>query len=278
MDTPIFNPNSWLSNQNNKALTQRMPVLFVGHGSPMNALWNNSFTQHLQLWSAQFEQPQSILVISAHWLSKGTWISTAAQPVTIHDFGGFDERLYHMNYPAAGDPQRAQALVTELSEMNVHADPQQGLDHGAWTVLKFLYPKANIPVFEMSIDYYQPPSYHYQLAQQIQHLRDQGVLIICSGNIVHNLRNLDFQNVDAAPFDWAVSFDEYIKKHVLERNDQAMVHYEKMGALADLAVPTNDHYLPLIYGLGTTKADEKIVFWHEGFQHGSISMRCIQFG
>ncbi|OYU85151.1 MAG: 4,5-DOPA dioxygenase extradiol [Flavobacterium sp. BFFFF2] len=278
MDTPIFNPNSWLRTQQNNALTQRLPVLFVGHGSPMNALWDNTFTQQLQLWPAQFEQPQSILVISAHWLSKGTWISTTAHPTTIYDFGGFDERLYQINYGAPGDPARAQALVTKLSEFDALADPQHGFDHGAWTVLKFLYPKANIPVFEMSIDYYQPPSYHYQLAKDIQQLRDKGVLIICSGNIVHNLRNLNFQHVDAAPFDWAVSFDEFIKKQLLDRNDQAMIHYEKMGAIAEIAVPTNDHYLPLIYALGATNPDEKIVFWHEGFQHGSISMRCIQFG
>jgi 4,5-DOPA dioxygenase extradiol len=253
--------------------TERMPVLFIGHGSPMNALWDNSFTQGLAKIGAGIEKPNAILVISAHWLTRGTYVASNPKPATIHDFGGFPKELFDMQYPAAGAPELAKELASKIP--NAHVDDEWGLDHGAWTVLKHMYPNAEIPVFQMSIDYSKPESYHLDLANHLNYLRSKGVLILGSGNIVHNLRLLNWQNRNSGPFDWALEFDTKVKG-LLDKGDfQALSQYRSWGKFADLAVPTNDHYLPMMYTLGASQKNEEVKHLFEGFEMGSISQRCF---
>jgi 4,5-DOPA dioxygenase extradiol len=256
--------------------TPKMPVLFTGHGSPMNIIQNNAFTQSLKVLGEATEQPVAILVISAHWLTPGkTVVSVNPNPKTIYDFGGFPEALYKEKYEPNGHPALAKELVQLVQSVKVHEDHEMGLDHGAWSILKHLYPKADIPVFQMSIDYGKPPAYHFQLAKELSALRNKGVLMLGSGNIVHNLGIFDWKE-DAPVMDWAATFDAYVKKAIDERNFEALVNYQKQGREAALAVPTNDHYLPMLYILGLLDKDENIRYTFEGFQNGSISMRCFE--
>lgn len=261
----------------NLPLSATMPVLFTGHGSPMNIIRDNAFTQSLAKLGKETETPTAILVISAHWLTPGkTVVSVNPKPKTIYDFGGFPEALYKEKYEPEGSPIIAHELAQQVHSVKVHEDHEMGLDHGAWSILKHMYPKADIPVFQLSIDYSQPPQYHYQLAQELKSLRNKGVLVIGSGNIVHNLRILDWEHEEGPAMDWAAGFDDFVKKKIDNRDFDALINYTQQGKEALLAVPTNDHYLPMLYILGLMDKDEAIRYTYEGFQHGSISMRCFE--
>lgn len=258
--------------------TALMPAMFVGHGSPMNALADNAFTRRLrEMGESLKEQPRAILVISAHWLTRGTHVLVTEKPATIHDFGGFPQALHEVQYPAPGAPELARETAGLISSTKVVEDDQWGLDHGTWSVLKHMYPAANIPVFQLSIDYYKPPAYHFQLAQELKALRKKGVLILGSGNIVHNLRQISFSDT-AKPFDWAVEFDQIVKQKIMHRQFDDLLNYQHLGQAAMLSVPTPDHYFPFCYGLGLAEKDEEIRFTYEEIQNGSISMRCFQTG
>ncbi len=260
-----------------------MPVLFVGHGSPMNIVLNNDYTQNLAKAAEKLPKPKAILVISAHWLTKDTYVTCVNNPNTIYDFYGFPTELYRLTYPSPGSREMAELTIRTVKSANVKCG-DWGLDHAAWAVLKHMYPEANIPVFEMSLDYSpyndwnpKPLEYHYKLASELALLREKGILIIGSGNIVHNLGLADFDK-DAKPFEWALKFDEKIKHHLSSGNHQALINYQSIGKEAIYAVPTQDHYLPMIYAVGLQKKGESLNFIHEGFQHGSVSMRAFQIG
>ncbi|MDA8099563.1 MAG: 4,5-DOPA dioxygenase extradiol [Nitrospiraceae bacterium] len=262
---------------------EKMPVLFVGHGSPMNIVSDNRFTRSLAAWGKRLPRPRAILSISAHWLTDGTFVGCMEKPRTIHDFYGFPRELYTKDYPCSGAPDEAEFAAGLVRKAPVGCRLDWGLDHGTWSVLLHLFPRADIPVFQLSLDYTfndwnpKPLRHHYELAKELAPLRDRGVLIIGSGNIVHNLGIIDFENVDAEPLDWALEFDEEVKTALISRNDTSLVGYEELASSA-LAVPTLDHYLPLIYSIALREQGEPLTFTHEGFQHASISMRCFQIG
>jgi 4,5-DOPA dioxygenase extradiol len=256
--------------------SKKTPLIFIGHGHPMNALLDNNFTQTLSKIGASIEKPSAIMIVSAHWATKGTFVSVNPQPKAIYDFGKIDDRLFQIKYEPKGHPELAKKVIETATSYNIHEDQSMGLDHGAWTVLKHLYPKADVPVFELSIDFTQPTTYHFQLAGALKKMREKGVLIICSGNIVHNLKVLDWNNIDAKPFDWAIEFDEIVKTKLNSQNFQALVNYEQFGKISQMAHPTNDHYLPMLYTLGLAHKSEEVKYLFEGFQFGSASMRCFQ--
>jgi 4,5-DOPA dioxygenase extradiol len=256
--------------------SDRMPVVFIGHGSPMNAIEDNSFTQTLAKIGQRWERPKAILVVSAHWLTRGsTSVANSPNPATIYDFGGFPQALYEVKYPAPGSPDFAKQVVDNIKSIQVHEDHEMGFDHGAWTILKHIYPNADIPVFQMSIDYNKPPEWHYALAAEMKALRQKGVLILGSGNIVHNLRMATFHDF-SQQYDWAIEFDEVVKQRLLAGDHQALVNYQQFGRPAQLSVPTNDHYLPMLYTLGLLDKNEPINFTYEEVLGGSISMRCFE--
>ena len=257
--------------------TEKWPVLFVGHGSPRNAIKDNTFTQSLTKLGYKLGKPNAILIISAHWQTEGTYVSINPKPPVIYDFGGFEDTLYQVKYPAHGQPELAKETATLIKSTKVIHDEEMGLDHGAWTILKFLYPLADVPVFEMSMDYRKSPQIHFNLGQQLQALRKKGVLIIGSGNVVHNLRKADFYNENSQAPDWAIDFDQNLKKQINNRSFQSVINYQSIGSSASLSVPTNEHYLPLLYILGLSDSNDQIEHVIEGFQHGTISMRCILF-
>lgn len=257
----------------------RQPVLFIGHGSPMNAIRVNAFTSALSSWGQRLGTPSAILVVSAHWLTRGTTGITANElPPTIHDFSGFPRELHEMQYPAKGHPELAMSTAKLIKSTPSVPTTQWGLDHGTWTVLHHLFPKANVPVFQVSIDYDKSGPFHYAVGRELQALRDQGVLIIGSGNIVHNLRATDrgMPEKKTASRAWAQAFDDRVKTALNQRDDKALQAYLELDASANMAVPTPDHYWPLIYTLGAAgDAAPQHVF--EEFHSGTISMRCLQF-
>ena len=265
-------------------MVEKMPLLFVGHGSPMNIILDNRFTRSLAKWGESLPRPRAIMVISAHWLTAGTSVTCMEKPRTIHDFYGFPEELYAVTYPSPGAPAEANFVTGSVRKAPVACDHDWGLDHASWAVLKHLYPAADIPVFELSLDYSfndwhpKPVQYHYDLAGELAEVRKRGVLIIGSGNVVHNLSLIDFRNMDAEPSPWAVEFDEWVKKNIISGNHRDLIRFRNMGKNAPLAVPTLDHYLPMVYVMALQDQGEPITFTHEGFQHGSISMRCFQIG
>ncbi|MFX1460228.1 MAG: 4,5-DOPA dioxygenase extradiol [Promethearchaeota archaeon] len=265
----------------NENKTEKMPLLFIGHGSPMNIISDNEFTRSLKNLGKILPKPKAILVISAHWLTSGTKVLSNEQPKTIHDFYGFPEKLYKLFYPSFGSPELARKISRKLTAYNVICDYEWGYDHASWAILKHIYPKANIPMIELSLDYgfndwrIKPIEYHYRMAQNLAFLRREGVLIIGSGNIVHNLRMIDY-DVNAPIMEWAKKLDAIVKKNIIDNNHDVLVHIEKLGPNARKGIPTWDHYLPMIYILGLQEAEESVKFIHEGFQHGSISMRCFQ--
>jgi 4,5-DOPA dioxygenase extradiol len=260
----------------NFSVTPKMPALFIGHGHPMNALLDNNFTQTLTKIGQNIEKPNAIMVVSAHWETRGTYVSVNPQPTAIYDFGGFDDRLFQVKYAPKGAPELAKEVVTLGSSYGIQEDHSMGLDHGAWTVLKYLCPKANIPVFQLSIDFTKPSQYHYELAEALKKMREKGVLIVASGNIVHNLGRLDWHNINAKAFDWAIEFDEIVKEKLLKQDFKSLIDYAQFGKVAQLAVPSNDHYLPMLYSLGLADKNEQVKFLFEGHQYGGISMRCFQ--
>jgi 4,5-DOPA dioxygenase extradiol len=258
--------------------TPKMPLLFIGHGHPMNALFDNNFTRTLSKIGEAIERPNAIMVVSAHWETKGSFVAVNQYPKTIYDFGGFDQRLFQIKYEPQGQPQLARELINLAPQFSIKEDAQMGLDHGAWTVLKYIWPKADIPVFQLSMDYSQGPEYHFSLAQALRRLREKGVLIMGSGNIVHNLGNLDWHNIDAKPFDWALEFDSIVKTQLDKGDFQSLVNYRQFGKTAVMSVPSTDHYLPMLYVLGLADKGEQLTYLFEGMQYGSISMRCFRIG
>ena len=265
--------------------SDRMPVLFVGHGSPMNALPGNDYFNSWQALGSEFgskmARPQLILCISAHWLTDGWHLTAMAQPKTIHDFGGFPQELFEQQYPALGDAAAAKALaqlVRQRNSLPLGLDENWGLDHGAWGVLKPMFPAADIPVIQLSMDYSRPPEDHYALAQQLKMLRERGVLIVGSGNIVHNLREMQRGAAASQAFDWALEFDQTTSGHIQQGNLGALQNFLKLGSLARMAHPTHEHYLPLLYAAGAVDAGEPARFFNISYQGGSIAMRSVVWG
>jgi 4,5-DOPA dioxygenase extradiol len=253
----------------------KMPAFFIGHGNPMNAILDNPFTRSLErMGQSVTQKPNAILVISAHWLTHGTFVSTSPKPETIYDFGGFPAELYKVSYPSPGAPESASKIMLDIPL--IQEDKEWGLDHGAWTILKHMFPKADIPVFEMSIDYGQSMNYHFELAVLLKSLRDKGVLIIGSGNIVHNL-SLWFAKNDELPYDWNIEFDQWVKERINQRDFRSLINYEKHGASAKLAIPTPDHYIPMLYSLALADKKEDIQFTYEEV-FSAASMRAFRIG
>lgn len=254
-----------------------MPVLFLGHGSPMNAIELNEFSRGWQQVGKSLPVPSAILCISAHWETRGTFVTAVEKPRTIHDFGGFPKELFEVQYPAPGSPALAEETIKLLSSAGAEADHNWGLDHGAWSVIRHLYPGANIPVVQLSLDYRQHPLYHYQLAAQLAPLRSKGVLIVGSGNIVHNLRTIDWRKPDAG-FDWAIETDAKMRQWIADGNHQALIDYKKGGVAFEQSIPTPEHYLPLLYTLGLQGKKEEISFFNTKTIMGSISMTSVKVG
>ncbi len=252
-----------------------MPALFIGHGSPMNAIEDNEFSRTWIEIGKGLPHPKAILCISAHWETNGTKVTAMEAPRTIYDFYGFPFELYQQQYPAPGSPQLAERIRQALDPTPVHFDFDWGLDHGAWSVLMRLFPAANVPVVQLSLDRTQPPAVHYQLGQALRPLRQEGVLIIGSGNMVHNLRIMRWQDT---AFDWAAEFDLTLKRLIEAGDHTAIINYHQLGRGAQLAIPTNEHFLPLLYALALQDAGEPISFFAEKVTFGSISMRGLKIG
>jgi 4,5-DOPA dioxygenase extradiol len=263
----------------------KMPVLFIGHGSPENIILKNSFTRRMAELGKELPKPRAILVVSAHWLTDGTYVTCVEKPKTIYDFYGFPDELYRLSYPSPGSPEVARLITGLGKKPGIRCDNSWGLDHAAWAILRHIYPEADIPVIELSLDYSpyngwnrQTLQYYYEMAKQLSPLREKGILIIGSGNIVHNLRVVDMMNMDAQPYDWAVEFDERVKRDLLERNHKDLLDCQNMSRATSLAVPTLDHYLPMIFAIGLQENGDELEFLHEGFQNRSVSMRCFKVG
>ncbi|MCP5493864.1 MAG: 4,5-DOPA dioxygenase extradiol [Leptospiraceae bacterium] len=257
---------------------EKMPAIFIGHGSPENGILQNGYTKALNALPKNIPTPKAVLVISAHWLTKGTFVAMTDKPEIIYDFYGFPEKLYQLKYNALGSPLFAERVMEIVKTLPLQKDLEWGLDHGAWIPLLHIYPKANIPVFQMSIDINQPPEYHYNLGKQLSSLRDMGVLVIGSGNIVHNLQRINFSNIDGAVYDWSYEFDSIVKKNLDQNNHTAILNYLNLGMVARLSVPIPDHFYPLLYIIGMQDSKDGLSYFYEGFQHSSISMRCFQIG
>lgn len=256
---------------------QRMPVLFIGHGSPMNAIQTNDYTSSLARIGKEIPKPHAILVISAHWMTEGTWVTKMEKPKTIHDFFGFPKELFDVRYPAPGSPETAKQ-IQEFTDHKVQGDSSSwGLDHGTWSVLRHIYPEAKVPVLQLSLDLALPADYHFKLGQQLSKLRDRGVLIIGSGNLVHNLWQIRWEP-DAKPYDWALEFDDWLKQKIRDRDFAALLHEFQNTAAAKLSVPTLDHYVPLHYILGAVDDLDELKVEYEEIQNGSISMRSFRYG
>lgn len=278
---PQMNTLSKLYNfSKNLESTERMPVLFLGHGSPMNAIEENEFVQGFRNVIKSIARPKAILCISAHWYTNGTKVTAMKMPKTIHDFGGFPQALFDVQYPAPGSPELAEETAEIMKPVSVELDEKWGLDHGAWSVLKHLYPKADIPVIQFSIDYTKDAAYHFELANQLYSLRDKGVLIVGSGNIVHNLRMVDFRQINTVGFayDWAIQSRELINNAILNEDFKTLTNYSKLGKEVQLAIPTPDHFLPLIYSMGLKEQKDKITLFNDKLLAGSISMTSLKIG
>lgn len=259
-------------------LTPKMPLLFLGHGSPMNAIEENQFVQGFRNTVKNIPKPNAILCVSAHWFTKGTKVTAMNFPPTIHDFGGFPEALYQVQYNAPGSPELAEATQKILAPTPVDLDHNWGLDHGAWSVIKHLYPNADIPVIQLSIDYTKPAEYHFELGKKLQALRERGILIVGSGNIVHNLRLVDFANINKVDygFEWAHEAFETVNKNLLEGNYKPLVEYDKQSKALQLAIPTPDHFLPLLYILGLQNKNEELSLFNNHLLAGSLSMTSVK--
>ena len=266
--------------------SERMPVLFVGHGSPLNALAGNPYFESWQVLGAEFgsvmPRPQLILCVSAHWLTEGWWLTAMSQPKTIHDFGGFPQELFDQQYPAPGDTVAARVIsqiVRQRASAPLGLDATEwGLDHGCWSVLKPMFSAADIPVIQLSMDYSRGPEDHYALAQQLKKLRDRGVLIVGSGNIVHNLQQMQRGAAGHQAFDWALEFDQTVGGYIQQGNLAPLQNFQKLGQVAKMAHPTHEHFLPLLYAAGAVDSKERVRFFNTSFQLGSISMRSVLWG
>lgn len=252
-----------------------MPAIFYGHGSPMNALDDNAYTRVWQSFAERFARPKAILAISAHWTTRGTAVTAMTAPKTIHDFGGFPKPLFDVRYPAPGDPALAVRVAQMLAPIPVRMDQEWGLDHGTWSVLLKTYPKADIPVVQLSLDMTQDPAYHFALGRKLAALRDEGVMLIASGNVVHNLARMDPRS---SGYDWAQRFNLSMRTAILAGQFETVLNYVTLGQDAALSVPTSEHFLPLLYVLGARQADEPVEIVAEGMELGSISMMSVLIG
>jgi len=255
-----------------------IPAFFFGHGNPMNAVEQNAYTEGWSAIGKAMPRPKAILSISAHWFVPQTGVTITTAPRTIHDFGGFPRELYQVKYPAPGDPELARRVQTLLAPLEVNLDESWGLDHGTWSVLYHVYPQADIPVVQLSIDETQPAAFHYELGRRLAPLRDEGVLIMGSGNLVHNLHAYAWGRHPVEPFDWAVRFEQQVREMLLAGEHKPLLEYEKLGRDALLSIPTPDHYLPLLYALATRQQGEPVGFPVEGVDGGSISMLSVRVG
>lgn len=255
-----------------------MPAIFFGHGNPLNALQQNNYTRAWTAIGKTIPRPKAVLTLSAHWYLPGTFVTAMPTPRTIHDFGGFPRELYEVQYPAPGDPNLAQRIKKLLDPISIGLDLGWGLDHGAWSVLLHVFPEADVPVVQLSIDETQPPAFHYEIGKRLSTLRDEGILVIGSGNLVHNLHTYAWGRHEVEPFDWAVSFEKLARELMLKGDDAPLVDYERLGRDAMLSVPTPDHYLPLLYVIALRRGGERVSFPVEGFDGGSISMLTVQMG
>jgi 4,5-DOPA dioxygenase extradiol len=256
----------------------RMPALFIGHGNPMNAIEDTEYSRAWKSIGESLRRPKAVLAISAHWYVEGTFVTAMDKPKTIHDFGGFPRALHDVRYPAPGDPELAAYVQRLASRANVLPDTSWGLDHGAWSVLRRLFPDADVPVVQLSLDEAQPPAFHHELGRQLGVLRDEGVLVLGSGNVVHNLESYSWGRHPASPFGWATRFEQHVRDCVLARDHKPLIEYESLGSDAALSVPTPEHYLPLLHVLGSQRSDDAISFPVEGMDGGSISMLCVRVG
>ena len=259
---------------------EKMPVLFIGHGSPMNAIEDNEFSKRWQQMGKEIPTPKAVVVISAHWLTKGTMVTAMPNPKTIHDFGGFPQALFDVQYPAPGSPELASEIQKLITNPAVELDHDWGLDHGTWSVVKHMYPDADIPVLQLSIDYYKPAAYHYELAKQLLSLRKKGVLIIGSGNMVHNLRMVawDKLNEPEYGFDWALEMNDVFKNKISNGFHKELIQYEKLHKAATLAIPSPDHYYPLLYILALQTDNDKVEFFNDKAVGGSLTMTSVKIG
>jgi 4,5-DOPA dioxygenase extradiol len=272
---PLYNWSKDLKETDGK-----MPVLFIGHGSPMNGIEDNAFSKTWAKLGAEIPKPKAVLVVSAHWLTNGTHITAMEAPKTIHDFGGFPQALFDVQYPAPGNPELALETSKLITSTSVGLDHDWGLDHGTWTVVRHMYPDADIPVLQLSIDYSKPPQYHYDLAKELAALRKKGVLIIGSGNMVHNLRMVAWDKLNEPEFgyDWAQEINQVFKEKIVAGDVQSLVQYERLGSAAKLAIPTPDHYYPLLYTLGLQDKTDTIDFFNDKAVGGSLTMTSVKIG
>jgi len=258
--------------------SEKMPVLFIGHGSPMNAIEENEFVSGWRKLGRELPKPQAVLCISAHWETRGTWVTAMDKPSTIHDFGGFPRELYEIQYPAPGSPQLACLTRDLVKKTEVNLDDKWGLDHGCWSITRRLFPDADIPVIQMSLDYYQAPRYHFDLARELVSLRRKGILIIGSGNMVHNLRLVDWGRMNEADygFDWAIEASQKMKDYMLGGDFSQLINYGSQGKAFDLAIPTPEHFLPLLYSLALKDKEESIHIFNDKALAGSLTMTSIK--
>lgn len=259
-------------------VTGVMPAIFFGHGNPLNALLKNAYTEGWRAVGDSIPRPKAVLAVSAHWYLPGTAVTAVTSPRTIHDFGGFPRELYQVQYPAPGDPRLAERVRDLLAPTPVGLDERWGLDHGTWSVLCHVFPDADVPVVQLSIDETQPAEFHYQLAGRLAPLRDEGVLVIGSGNLVHNLHTYAWGRHGVGPFDWAVRFEQQARELLLAGDHAPLVAYERLGRDATLSVPTPDHYLPLLYVIALAREGEPVSFPVEGVDGGSVSMLTVRVG
>ncbi len=255
-----------------------MPAIFFGHGNPMNAVTANGYTEAWRRMGAETPRPKAVLAISAHWYVPGTGVTVATAPRTIHDFGGFPDELYRVQYPAPGDPVLARRVQDLLAPLEVHSDTDWGLDHGTWSVLAHVYPQADVPVVQLSIDESRPAAFHFEIGQRLAPLREEGVLIVGSGNLVHNLRTYAWGRRPQDPYDWAIRFEDSARQLIRAGDHKPLIAYDTLGPDAALSIPTPDHYLPLLYVLGAAQQGEPITFPVDGVDGGSISMLAVQVG
>ncbi len=257
--------------------TNRMPVLFTGHGNPMNAIEENNFVNEWRKIALSFEKPSAIICLSAHWETKGSFVTAMETPKTIHDFGGFPKALFDVNYPAPGNPELAAETIQLAQASMVLPDYSWGLDHGCWSVISRMYPKADVPVIQLSIDYSKPMSYHFDLAKSLSTLRSKGVLILGSGNMVHNLRRVDWQNVRLG-YDWAIEANEGFKNMIVKEEYSKLFDVQNVSEAYKLSVPTPEHYIPLLFALGFKGKNESIEFFNDTLLMGSLSMTSVKIG
>lgn len=258
--------------------TEKMPVLFLGHGSPMTAIEENEFVTGFRNVGKTIPKPNAILCVSAHWETKGTFVTAMEKPRIIHDFGGFPQALFDVQYPASGSPELAKETKSLIQKTDVGLDDKWGLDHGAWTVIKHLYPNADVPVIQMSLDYIQAPQYHYDLAKELSSLREKGILIIGSGNMVHNLGMIDWEKLNEIDYgyNWALEANEKMKRFILSNDHQQLINFKSQGKAFQLAIPTPEHYLPLLYALALKEENENITFFNDKPVGGSLTMTSVK--